>query len=76
MQVLLYTWSSCSFCARAKALLDERGIAYSERVLDGDRALAKQLAARFGKLAMPYVLIDGERLAGLEELEEWLAGAE
>lgn len=73
MQALLYTWSSCSFCARAKALLDRHGVAWTEQVLDGDRARARQLARTFGQATMPYVLLDGEPIGGLRELEELAA---
>jgi len=70
MRALLYTWSTCSFCQRAKELLDRHGVSWDERVLDGDRALAQRLAQRFGQATMPYVLLDGELLGGLRELEE------
>ena len=73
---VLYTWSSCSFCARARALLDEHGVAYVEHPLDGDRGLAERLARTFGKRTMPYVLLDGEPLGGLAELEELAARGE
>lgn len=73
MQVLLYTWSSCSFCRRAKDLLDAHGIAFSEKNLDGDRAAVRRLTEWFGKAHMPFVLLDGEPLGGLAELERQLA---
>ena len=36
--VEMYTWRFCPFCIRAKALLDRKGVAYSEYVIDGDEA--------------------------------------
>ena len=69
VHVLLYTYSTCSFCARAKALLDRRGMPYTERVLDGDRDTLARLAKLFGASAMPYVMVDGEPVGGLAELE-------
>ena len=66
------TWSTCSFCARAKELLGQHGIAYVERALDGDREQAQRLAQLFGSPTMPYVLLDGEPLGGLAELERWV----
>jgi len=76
MHLLLYTWSSCSFCARASALLDEHGVTYETRPVDGDRALVERLARLFGKRTMPFVLLDGEPYGGLEELERGLAAGE
>ena len=69
VEVRLYTWSSCSFCQRAKELLDRHHVPWSETPLDGDRALAERLARMLGRKAMPYVLLDGELVGGLEELE-------
>jgi len=76
VHVLLYTWSTCSHCTRAKELLDASGIAYDEQSLDGDRARRDRLAALFGKATMPYVMVDGEAVGGLPELERMLAAGE
>lgn len=70
MHVQLYTYSTCSHCARARELLDARGIEYREESLDGNRDLLARLRQLFGKSTMPFVLIDGEPVGGLVELEE------
>ena len=72
MHVLLYTWSTCSFCARAKELLAAHDVSFQEKPLDGDRRRRDQLAQLFGSPTMPYVMVDGEPLGGLAELERWL----
>ena len=69
MEVLLYTWSSCSFCKRAKEILDRHGVSWTEKVMDGDRAMAERLAKTFGRATMPSILLDGELVGGLEDLE-------
>lgn len=74
MHVQIYTRSTCSFCERARRALERSGIPFREQSLDQDRRLAQRLLALFGRPAMPYVLIDGEPLGGVDELEEWLAG--
>lgn len=74
MHVVLYTWSSCSHCARARELLALHRVPFDERGLDGDRALQARLARLFGRATMPFVLVDGEPLGGLAELQELLAG--
>ena len=35
-KVEIYTWRTCPFCIRAKALLDGKGAAYTEISVDGD----------------------------------------
>jgi glutaredoxin 3 len=69
VHAFLYTWSTCAFCKRAKELLDRNGVPWREKVLDGDRELAERIATRFGRRTMPFVLLDGEPVGGLEELE-------
>lgn len=69
MDVLLYTWSACSFCARARALLAEADIAFREEVLDERRALLRRLQQSSGYRTVPLVMIDGELIGGLPELE-------
>ena len=76
MEALLYTWSSCSFCQRAKEILERHGVPYTERVMDGNRKLASQLAKSFGQTTMPYILLDGDPIGGLSELEELAARGE
>ena len=76
MHVVLYTYSTCSFCARAKALLDEHGVRFDERSLDGDRKTIARLEGLFGQRTMPYVMIDGEPIGGLKELERLAAEGE
>jgi glutaredoxin 3 len=73
VRATVYTWSSCSFCARAKALLAAHGIEHDEVVLDGKKAELRRVQALFGARTLPLVLLDGERLAGLAALEAALA---
>lgn len=75
MRAIVYTWSSCSFCRRAKELLAQAGIAYREVVLDGKKDELRKLQDVFGARTMPLVLLDGERIAGLEALERALSGS-
>jgi glutaredoxin 3 len=74
VRAIVYTWSSCSFCARAKELLERHGIDYREVVLDGKKDELRRLHELFGARTMPLVLLDGERVAGLEALERAVLG--
>jgi len=69
VRAIVYTWSSCSFCRRAKELLEHAGIAYREVLLDGKKDELRALQEAFGVRTLPLVLLDGERLAGLAALE-------
>jgi glutaredoxin-like protein len=66
--VLMFTRPGCSFCAKAKALLGARGLAYEEVP-----ASPRRLRAVSGKATTPQVFVDGAYIGGANELEKWLA---
>ena len=37
-KVEIYTWRTCPFCIRAKALLKRKGVDFTEYAIDGDEA--------------------------------------
>jgi glutathione-dependent peroxiredoxin len=69
-QVAILTREGCGFCAKAKALLKERGYTYSEVKLDhSDRS--RVVGAITGRGTVPQVFINGTHIGGLEELQQW-----
>ncbi|HEU0036018.1 MAG TPA: glutathione peroxidase [Kofleriaceae bacterium] len=66
--VLMFTKPGCSFCAKAKQLLDARGWAYEEVP-----ASPRRLRAVSAKASTPQVFVDGKYVGGCEELEQFLA---
>ena len=67
-KITVYSTDPCSFCARAKDLLDKRGIAYEEVNLAKDPAGREQLLARTGMLSFPQIVVGDEILGGFREL--------
>jgi len=62
--VTVYTMDFCPYCERAKALLKQRGIPYSEiRVPMDDDSQWESLEKRSGLKTMPQIF-HGERLVG------------
>lgn len=67
--VEIYTWSSCPFCLRAKALLKEKGVEYKEYVLDGDEEGRDKMARRAnGRRTVPQIFIDDRHIGGCDDL--------
>ena len=66
--VLLFTKPGCSFCAKAKKLLGDKGWAYEEVA-----STPRNLRAVSGKASTPQVFIDGKYIGDSEELESFLA---
>jgi glutaredoxin 3 len=67
--VEIYTWSTCPFCVRAKALLDNKGAKYTEYCLDGDEAARSQMAKRAnGRRSMPQIFINDQHIGGCDDI--------
>ena len=68
-KVEIYTWRTCPFCVRAKALLDGKGVMYTEYSVDGDEAARDAMAARGdGRRSVPQVYINDQHMGGCDDL--------
>ena len=70
-KVEIYTGPFCSYCTRAKRLLDAKGIEYQEHELGfggGNRAEMVQRAN--GRTTVPQIFIDGRHIGGCDDLME------
>jgi glutaredoxin 3 len=68
--VTLYTTEPCGFCRQAKALLDSRGVDYSEINLAKDPGGRADLVSLTGQMTFPQVVIGERALGGFRELVE------
>ena len=69
--VLMLARHGCSFCAKAKALLAERGIAY-EAIHLGEELTMQGVKAASGNAKVPQIFIDGRLIGGSDQLAEFL----
>jgi glutaredoxin-like protein len=72
LNVTVFSREGCPYCVRAKGMLDDAGIEYEELVLNRDFS-ESTIRAISGHSTVPQVFIDGERIGGSEELEDYLA---
>ena len=70
--VTVFTRKGCPFCASAKGMLADAGIAYEELVLNRDYT-ERSLRAVAGASTVPQVFVNGELIGGSEAVEAWLA---
>lgn len=70
--VSLFTKPGCPYCAKAKALLKDKGISYEEIILGRD-ATSTSLMAVTGVGTVPQVYMDGKRIGGSDDLEKYLS---
>ena len=69
-QVAILTREGCSYCTKAKALLENLGYEYAEIPLE-HRIRSRAVGAITGAATVPQVFINGTRIGGLEDLERW-----
>jgi glutaredoxin 3 len=67
-RIQMYTTRWCSYCVRAKTLLDSRGLEYEEINLDDDPAFRQRLLELTGGWTVPQILVDGKPIGGYTEL--------
>ena len=67
-KITVYSTDACSFCTRAKALLDARKLEYTEINLERDPDGRAELVSRTGMLSFPQILVDDQLVGGFMEL--------
>jgi len=68
--VIVYTTEPCGFCRQAKALLEARGVVYSEVNLAKDPIGRADLVALTGQMTFPQIVVGARAIGGFRELLE------
>ena len=68
-QVEIYTGMMCGFCAAAKRLLTQKGVAFEETDVTWQADKRAEMMQRAnGRQSVPQIFIDGEHIGGCDEL--------
>ena len=68
-QVTIYSSDYCPYCSRAKALLQQRGVAdYEEIVVDGKPDVRAHMTKVTGRTSVPQIFIGGTHVGGCDDL--------
>ena len=68
-RVEIYSSMFCGYCARAKALLERKGVAYDDVDVLADTGKRDEMVARAGGgTTVPQIFIDGAHIGGSDEL--------
>ena len=68
-RVEIYTKFLCSYCFRAKRLLDDKGAAYEEHdITMGGERRAEMIQRANGRTTVPQIFIDGRHIGGSDDL--------
>jgi glutaredoxin 3 len=76
-RVEIYTKPTCPYCARAKQLLQLKGVDYEETdVSMGGDARAQMVERSGGGTTVPQIFIDGRHVGGSDDLAQLEASGE
>ena len=68
--VVMFTTRFCPFCIRARRVLDEKGVTFTDIGVDGDFEKRRQMEAMSGQHTVPQIWIGTRHIGGFDEL--WL----
>jgi glutaredoxin 3 len=63
-KVEMYTTMFCPYCARARALLQRKGVAFTEEPRRRDEMIKRAA----GRATVPQIFIDGEHIGGCDDM--------
>jgi len=70
-KVEIYTTSLCGYCHRAKALLQRKGVEFTEYDVTFDPGKRQEMRERSGgRTSVPQIFIDGKGIGGSDDLIE------
>ena len=68
-KVEIYSTMWCPYCARARALLEHKGVAFTEIDLMEEPGRRDEMIRRAGgRTSVPQIFIDGEHIGGCDDM--------
>ncbi len=67
-KVVIYTTGYCPYCFRAKDLLEQKGIAYTEIAVDNAPDKRAEMMRLSGRHTVPQIFIDQHPIGGCDDL--------
>ena len=67
-KVTIYTRPFCGYCARALALLTDKGVAFEEIEAGMDPVKRKEMTERSGRTTFPQIFIGEHHIGGCDEM--------
>jgi len=66
--VTMYATGWCPYCARARALLEGKGVAWTEIDIEAEPARRADMIKRSGERTVPQIFIGDRHVGGSDEL--------
>lgn len=75
-RIEIYSKDWCPFCAKAKALLKSKDLAYDEVDVTTDAGRETEMIERSGRRSVPQIFVDGASIGGYDDLAALNASGE
>lgn len=66
--VIIYTKSHCPYCDKAKLLLKQKNIAFTEISIDNDPEKQEEMIEKSQRRTVPQIFINGKSIGGCDDL--------
>ena len=67
-EVVIYSSKNCTFCVKAKRLLNKMGMPYKEILVDEDIEAREKMIALSNRRTVPQIFIDEKHIGGFDDL--------
>ncbi len=68
-EVIVYTKDYCPYCTKAKALLKQKNVSFTEIDITHDEALQKEVVEKSGgRRTVPQIFIGGQSIGGCDDM--------
>jgi glutaredoxin 3 len=67
-EVVVYSTPWCPYCIRAKRLLADKGVAFTDVDVSADPALRREMITRSGRQTVPQIWIGERHVGGCDDL--------
>lgn len=67
-EIVIYGTQTCPYCARARRLLERKGVKYIEIRVDLDAARRREMETRAGRNSVPQIFIGDLHVGGFDDL--------
>ena len=74
--VLIYTTKTCPYCQMAKELLKQRGIEYTEKIIEFCSEELMELVQKTKQRTVPQIFFGEEFIGGYDDLQQYLVSKE
>ncbi len=67
-QVTMYGRAGCGYCTRARALLERKGVAYTEINVETVAGARQEMQQRSGRNTVPQIFVGERHLGGFDDI--------